>query len=267
MWLFIRSWCFLNYKDTKKSKEIMAKQRKTKPGQKNLRPQNVSPKSAKSREFDQKNQSMMGFISELEKNIKLVIQYTFKRQLNQIETQVFLDPSITIKIAKERGIIHPPRREKFVEEKMKYPMSTDFLIHFSDKSVIAVDVKHTSDLGDYSLDKLEIAREYWSLKRINWVMLTENELNSTLLSNLLKTQVFANEAVCSQANKIKDEIKNSKQVYTIKQLIEKISKEQATQKLNIRNSIYHLLNEHFFVLPEDKFLNDQSLLIQKNEIN
>lgn len=245
----------------------MAKQRKTKPGQKNLRTQNVAPKSAKSREFDQENQSIRDYISELEKNIKLVIQYTFKKQLKQIETQVLLEPLITIEIAKEKGIIHPPRKEKFTEEKMKYSMSTDFIIHFNDKSVIAVDVKHTSDLSDYSLEKLEIAREYWSLKRINWVMLTENELNSTLLYNLLKTQVFVNEDVISQANKIKGEIKNSKQVYTIKQLIEKISKEQATQKLNIRNAIYYLLNDHFFELPVSEFLNDQSLLIQKNEIN
>lgn len=60
-------------------------------------------------------------------------------------------------------------------------MSTDFLVNSSSKiqPKFAIQAKYTKDLKDpRTVEKLEIERRYWLLKKIPWFLVIEKEIDS-----------------------------------------------------------------------------------------
>jgi hypothetical protein len=87
----------------------------------------------------------------------------------------------TEKIADELNVPHP----QAPGAPAKTVMTTDFLISTKDGQKHARTVKLSQQLeSDRTTEKLEIERLYWSARRVDWAIVTENELNPTLAKNV-----------------------------------------------------------------------------------
>lgn len=101
-----------------------------------------------------------------------------------IREQYPLDLDETLAIANEIGIRHP--RVPVTQDDVV--LTTDFLItlhnpiNFRD---VAITVKYAKDLENPRVvEKLEIERHYWQRRGIDWLIITENQINSILVKNI-----------------------------------------------------------------------------------
>lgn len=104
--------------------------------------------------------------------------------LKDLREQYPLELDETTAIADELGIVHPtdPKsRELSV-------VTTDFVLTFQNggRDVdVAIAIKPAADLASSRvLEKLEIERVYWSARKINWHILTENVLPRAIVKNM-----------------------------------------------------------------------------------
>ncbi len=77
--------------------------------------------------------------------------------------------------------------DKFIDKKTKEPyiLTTTFLITLlnpdGQKSFAARSIKYASELSKKTtIEKLEIERRYWTDKGINWVIVTNKDINDTI---------------------------------------------------------------------------------------
>jgi len=100
-------------------------------------------------------------------------------EVKDIREQYPLDRAMTVPISKRIGISHPFQNETY------YVMSTDFLITLSDGRTLARTFKQASDLEKESvINKFQIEQLYWHEQGIDWGIVTEKELDMTLVRNL-----------------------------------------------------------------------------------
>lgn len=104
--------------------------------------------------------------------------------LKDLREQYPLELDETMVIADDLGIVHPtdPKsRERCV-------VTTDFVLTVRNgvRDVdVAIAIKPAADLAsERVLEKLEIERVYWSARRINWHILTENVLPRAVVKNM-----------------------------------------------------------------------------------
>ena len=99
--------------------------------------------------------------------------------VSDIKEQYPLDINVTLDIASKAGIEHPKMNG--------YPvvMTTDFL--YCENNVWhAVAVKPSAELSNKRVrEKLELERQYWERRNIEWKIVTEKEVNMTLTRNLI----------------------------------------------------------------------------------
>jgi len=100
-----------------------------------------------------------------------------------IREQFPLPLDVTIEIAKQIGIRHPADREK-----NPVVLTTDFLVTAS-SSAGNVDeartFKPSSQLqSPRVIEKLEIERIYWKREQVDWGIVTEREISSTVVKNI-----------------------------------------------------------------------------------
>jgi hypothetical protein len=94
----------------------------------------------------------------------------------------------TQRIATCLGIRHP----RYPNSKTPLVMTTDFFLTRTNNqgkhSPLAVSVKSANDLrGAHrarTLAKLEIERRYWSMRNVPWLLITDEDINETLIANL-----------------------------------------------------------------------------------
>jgi hypothetical protein len=115
------------------------------------------------------------FLSKLEFMFFLTLEWS--TTVVDIREQFPLDREVTMEIAKQLGIKHP------TDPKTKVPivMTTDFVITIpkdDDLMEVARTVKYEKDLG-YTrvLEKLEIERVYHQIKKTDWGIVTEHEID------------------------------------------------------------------------------------------
>lgn len=119
---------------------------------------------------------------------KLELRYFFILEWPQIVTDIReqypLDRDETIAIAKNLGIRHP------TDPKTKEPvvLTTDFLITLR-KSIgleeQARTIKYTKDLASIRvMEKFEIERIYWTLRGIDWGIVTERDIDPIVAANV-----------------------------------------------------------------------------------
>ena len=92
---------------------------------------------------------------------------------------------LAIEISQDKGIKYPV----FRGTEIPYIMTTDFMITIradtGQLKHIARTVKPSADLEKKSvIEKYEIERSYWERKGIDWGLVTENEINDNLASNI-----------------------------------------------------------------------------------
>lgn len=66
-------------------------------------------------------------------------------------------------------------------------MSSDFLVNTASKTQpkFAFQAKYSKDLNDpRTIEKLEIERRYWQLKKTPWFLVTDKEIDKIVVSNI-----------------------------------------------------------------------------------
>jgi len=116
-------------------------------------------------------------LSNLELGVFLTLDWM--DHVQDIREQYPLLRDETIEIASTNGIKHPNIRG------INQVMTSDFLVDSSSHKQFVIQVKPLSELSDpRTIEKLEIERRYWVSKDIPWYIITEKELNPTVLDNI-----------------------------------------------------------------------------------
>lgn len=104
--------------------------------------------------------------------------------VSDIREQFPLNRDITREIARQMGIEHP----RDPHSRADLVMTTDFLVDVRRATQVGslpYSVKPASELEDSrTLDKLELERRYWALKKIPWFLVTDRDLPERRILNL-----------------------------------------------------------------------------------
>jgi hypothetical protein len=96
----------------------------------------------------------------------------------------------TLEIAKDLGVVHSYRRPK--GRAAKYiVMTTDFLLDVETAEgtrYVARAVKQHDELveNDWILEKLEVERQYWLRRNVDWGIITDLDFDHTMAENITK---------------------------------------------------------------------------------
>lgn len=127
-----------------------------------------------------------GRIHHLLSNIERSYFYFLEWSENVIDIreQFPLDRVDTLDIANKKGIEHP--KEDTTDTYI--PMTTDFLVTLKRENkitVVARSIKPFSQIEDErTVEKLEIEREYWEKKGIEWALVTEKDIPKPFAKNI-----------------------------------------------------------------------------------
>lgn len=134
-----------------------------------------------SRIFGLKTQRGHHFFSDLE--YRFFIQNEWRDEVVDIREQFPLDRDMTHRIAL-RHLITPP----VTRDGTPFVLTTDFLLDVhsdGNRTEIAHTAKYSSALDDMrTLEKLEIERRYWKEKTVPWSIITEKDIDLTLVKNV-----------------------------------------------------------------------------------
>ncbi|EQC3367396.1 TnsA endonuclease C-terminal domain-containing protein [Vibrio cholerae] len=131
------------------------------------------------RVFGHKSQRTHHLLSDLELAVFLTLEWN--SQTTDIREQFPLRREETLDIALDSGIKHP------AEAGVKTYMSSDFLVDGLDCQLpqYVIQAKYTDFLNDPRvIEKLEIERRYWLLKKVPWFLVSENDISPPLVQNI-----------------------------------------------------------------------------------
>lgn len=129
--------------------------------------------------FGHKSQRTHHLLSDLELAVFLTLEWN--SQTTDIREQFPLKREDTLDIALDNGIKHPS------ESGVKLYMSSDFIVDSLDLQLprYVIQAKYTNFLMDPRvIEKLEIERRYWLLKKVPWFLVTEKDVSPTLVQNI-----------------------------------------------------------------------------------
>ena len=156
-----------------------------------IRIQDVPSKGRSTRLKGIKTGRQHEFLSDMETNYFYILEYS--NEVMDIREQFPLLPiEETLTIADELGIEHPqnPKTGEVIV------MTTDFLVTLNndDKcSDVARTIKSKDDLlNKRIIEKFEIERVYWERRKINWRIVTEEEIDKTIAHNISYVQGYKN---------------------------------------------------------------------------
>jgi len=118
-------------------------------------------------------------LSDLEFAVFLLLDHN--SAITDIREQFPLNRDDTLSISKECQIHHPSQGG------VNLVMSSDFLVNSTsiNQPKFAIQVKYSEALKDpRTVEKLEIERRYWKLKKIPWFLVTEKEIDKVVVSNI-----------------------------------------------------------------------------------
>lgn len=118
-------------------------------------------------------------LSDLEFAVFLLLDHN--PAVTDIREQFPLNRDDTLSISKENQLWHPSQGD------VNLVMSSDFLVNSSSRtqSKFAIQAKYSEALKDpRTVEKLEIERRYWKLKKIPWFLVTEKEIDKVVVSNI-----------------------------------------------------------------------------------
>lgn len=175
----------------------MARQRKTdkyrlKEGRGTGRKENYLPwlkihevpsEGLSSRILGWKNKRIYQLMSNLERDYFFIIQW--EDSVIDIREQFPLLPlEETILISEELEIRHPSINNQGIKQIV---LTTDFVITIDDGNKvrdIARTIKPTSKMNNRVREKYEIEEQYWKKRKIDWGIVTENEINQQKARNI-----------------------------------------------------------------------------------
>ena len=131
------------------------------------------------RVFGHKSQRTHHLLSDLELAVFLSLEWN--HETIDIREQFPLEREDTLRIARDNGIRHPS------DAGVNLYMSSDFLIDSNDphRPKYVIQAKRSEALQNpRTIEKLEIERRYWLLKKIPWFLVTEKDVSQTLVQNI-----------------------------------------------------------------------------------
>lgn len=97
-----------------------------------------------------------------------------------IREQFPIPLSDSLSLCEQLGIKHPQ-----VRGKLKI-VTTDLLVNFENRGLLAVAVKPVSELGNArTIEKLQLEKAYWEQSGVEWKLFTDHEVSPSLKENLL----------------------------------------------------------------------------------
>jgi hypothetical protein len=139
----------------------------------------VASRGRSHRVYGHKSKRTHHLLSDLELGVFLALEWN--HEITEIREQFPLNQEVTVRLSEEAGIVHP------AVSGHKQVMSSDFLVDTLDlkRPQFALQAKYASDLSDRrTIEKLEIERRYWSEKEIPWYLITEQDINKSITSNI-----------------------------------------------------------------------------------
>lgn len=118
-------------------------------------------------------------LSDLEFAVFLLLD--FNTAVTDIREQFPLNRDDTLRISKDAQLWHPSQGGT------NLVMSSDFLVNSTSKTQpkFAIQAKYSEALKDpRTVEKIEIERRYWQLKKIPFFLVTEKEIDKVVVSNI-----------------------------------------------------------------------------------
>tara|TARA_R110001583_G_scaffold43838_4_gene139269 strand:- start:19247 stop:20077 length:831 start_codon:yes stop_codon:yes gene_type:complete len=118
-------------------------------------------------------------LSDLEFAVFLLLDHN--SAVTDIREQFPLNRDDTLNISKEGQLWHPSQGGS------NLVLSSDFLVNSTSKTQpkFAIQAKYSNALKDpRTVEKLEIERRYWQLKKIPWFLVTEKEIDKVVVTNI-----------------------------------------------------------------------------------
>jgi len=118
-------------------------------------------------------------LSDLEFAVFLLLD--FNTAITDIREQFPLNRDDTLRISKDAQLWHPSQGG------VNLVMSSDFLVNSTsqDQPKFAIQAKYSEALKDpRTIEKLEIERRYWQLKKVPFFLVTEKEIDKVVVSNI-----------------------------------------------------------------------------------
>ena len=118
-------------------------------------------------------------LSDLEFAIFLLLDHN--PAVTDIREQFPLNRDNTLNICQEHQLWHP------AQNGVNQMMSSDFFVNTSSKVQprFVIQAKYQNALKDSrTIEKLEIERRYWQLKKIPWFLVTEKEIDKIVVDNI-----------------------------------------------------------------------------------
>ena len=118
-------------------------------------------------------------LSDLEFAVFLLLDYN--TAVTDIREQFPLNRDDTLHISKDGQLWHPSQGG------VNLVMSSDFLVNSTskDQPKFAIQAKYSEALKDpRTIEKLEIERRYWQLKKVPFFLVTEKEIDKVVVSNI-----------------------------------------------------------------------------------
>ncbi|ADL55258.1 heteromeric transposase endonuclease subunit TnsA [Gallionella capsiferriformans] len=144
--------------------------------------QDVSSRGRSSRIHGVKTGREHHLLSDMETATFLLLDWS--NAVTDIREQFPLERDVTRRIATEMGVRHPIDSQSQTD----VVMTTDFLVNFQTSNgalLLARSVKPYGELdNDRTLEKQEIERRYWEIKKVDWGLITEKDLPAQRIKNL-----------------------------------------------------------------------------------
>ncbi|QIL19763.1 TnsA endonuclease N-terminal domain-containing protein [Thermomonas sp. HDW16] len=144
--------------------------------------QDVASNGRVTRVYSFKTDRSHHLLSDLETGLFHMLDWS--TSVVDMREQYPLDREVTRDIARQMGIQHP----RDTRTQTDIVMTTDFLVDIRramQKGLAAYSVKPAAELDDArTLDKLELERRYWQLKKVPWFLVTDKDLPKRRILNL-----------------------------------------------------------------------------------
>jgi len=128
----------------------------------------ISSRGLSSRILGKKTKRIHHLLSTLEKRVFLLLDKD--DSVLDIREQYPLPLNETIQIAFEKNIRHGS------DDGEPMTMTTDFLVDLSNR-LVAINVKPSQKYSRRTIEKFEIEKTYWEGRGIEWIPLTEKEID------------------------------------------------------------------------------------------
>ncbi|WP_057767781.1 heteromeric transposase endonuclease subunit TnsA [Cytobacillus praedii] len=207
-------------------------------------------------------------LSNIERSYFYLLEWSEK--VLDIREQFPLDRVETVDIANKKGIEHPkdPKTDTFI------PMTTDFLVTIKRENkliIVARSIKPFSKLEDErTIEKLEIEREYWEKKGVEWALVTEKEIPKYYANNIQWFHPFIsleNPDDKKLAYRLLSYVGNQEVSNTLFDVFNKFEEDYLLDPGTAVNFLRYLLANKFILLNMDIKINLRSIFIQELSFN